>query len=99
MVRRRSSLGAVLSVSCLIAVTAVAVPVVAQRPDSVDPSLFAALRWRMIGPYRGGRSISVAGVTGDSRTFYFGAAGGGVWKTDNVDRTWKSVMDAQPVSS
>jgi len=99
MVRRRSSLAAVLSVSFLIAVAAVAVPVVAQRPNSVDPSLFAALRWRMIGPYRGGRSISVAGVPGDSRTFYFGAVGGSVWKTENAGRTWKPVMDAQPVSS
>src|ERR1700692_1722603 len=53
----------------------------------------------MIGPYRGGRSISVAGVPGDSRTFYFGAVGGGVWKTENAGRTWKPVMDAQPVSS
>jgi len=99
MVRKRSSHAAVLSVSFLIAVAAVAVPVVAQRPNSVDPSLFAALRWRMIGPYRGGRSISVAGVPGDSRTFYFGAVGGGVWKTENAGRTWKPVMDAQPVSS
>src|ERR1700692_766399 len=53
----------------------------------------------MIGPYRGGRSISVAGVPGDSRTFYFGAVGGGVWKTENAGRTWRPIMDGQPVSS
>jgi len=76
-----------------------AAPVVAQRSHSVDPIQFGALRWRMIGPYRGGRSVGVSGVAGDGRTFYFGAVGGGVWKTENAGRTWKPVMDAQPVSS
>jgi photosystem II stability/assembly factor-like uncharacterized protein len=76
-----------------------AVPVVAQRAHSVDPARFAELHWRMIGPFRGGRSVGVSGVAGDGRTFYFGAVGGGVWKTENAGRTWKPIMDAQPVSS
>ncbi len=67
--------------------------------DVVDPSLFAALHWRSIGPYRGGRSVAASGVAGDKRTFYFGAVGGGVWKTQNAGRTWFPVMDAQPVAS
>jgi len=65
----------------------------------VDPSLFAALHWRSIGPYRGGRSVGASGVAGDGRTFYFGAVGGGVWKTEDAGRTWFPIMDSQPVSS
>ncbi len=68
-------------------------------PTTVDPALFAGLHWRSIGPYRGGRSIAAAGVAGDGRTFYFGAVGGGVWKSENAGRTWFPVMDKQPVSS
>ncbi|HEX3549808.1 MAG TPA: hypothetical protein VHT53_05500, partial [Candidatus Elarobacter sp.] len=52
-----------------------------------------------IGPFRGGRAVAVSGVAGDGRTFYFGAVGGGVWKTTNAGRTWLPVMDSQPVSS
>ena len=65
----------------------------------VDPRAFADLHWRSIGPFRGGRSVGAAGVAGDGRTFYFGAVGGGVWKTENAGRTWVPIMDSQPVSS
>jgi photosystem II stability/assembly factor-like uncharacterized protein len=71
----------------------------ASAPAAVAPSLFGGLHWRSIGPYRGGRSTSAAGVAGDGRTFYFGAVGGGVWKTENAGRTWSAIMDAQDVSS
>ena len=53
----------------------------------------------MIGPFRGGRSISVAGIEGDPNTYYFGSVGGGVWKTINGGITWKPVFDAQPIAS
>jgi photosystem II stability/assembly factor-like uncharacterized protein len=66
---------------------------------AVDPSLYGGLRWRNIGPFRGGRAVAVSGVPGDSRTFYFGAVGGGVWKSGNAGRTWSPIMDAQPVAS
>ncbi len=65
----------------------------------VDPALFAGLHWRSIGPYRGGRAVAVSGVAGDARTFYFGAVGGGVWKSENAGVTWRPVMDGQPVAS
>ncbi len=74
-------------------------PLRAQNARGVDPSLYAGLRWRNIGPFRGGRAVAVAGVAGDGRTFYFGAVGGGVWKTTNAGRTWSPVMDAEPVAS
>ena len=73
-------------------------------PDRVcgqqfDPSLFAGMRWRMIGPYRGGRAVAVAGIPGQPNVFYFGAVCGGVWKTTNAGRTWTPIFDSQPVAS
>ncbi len=65
----------------------------------VDPSLYRELHWRNIGPFRGGRSVAVAGVAGDPRTFYFGAVGGGVWKSENAGLTWRPIMDAMDVAS
>ena len=59
----------------------------------------SGLRWRMIGPFRGGRSIAVSGVEGDPNTYYFGSVGGGVWKTSNGGITWKPIFDSQPIAS
>ena len=53
----------------------------ATTPPVVDPSLYSAMRWRLIGPYRAGRVTAVAGVPGDATTYYMGTPGGGVWKT------------------
>src|SRR5437868_11674251 len=64
-----------------------------------DPGSYAGLRWRMIGPFRGGRVNAVAGVPGQPTTFYFGSVGGGVWKTTNAGRTWKPIFDSQPIAS
>ena len=51
------------------------------------------LKWRSIGPYRGGRASSVTGVIGKPKTFYMGATGGGVWKTIDRGQTWKNISD------
>jgi photosystem II stability/assembly factor-like uncharacterized protein len=72
--------------------------VVAQQ-GRVDPSIYAGLRWRMIGPFRGGRVNGVSGVPGQPNTFYFGSVGGGVWKTTNAGRTWNPIFDSQPIAS
>ena len=45
-----------------------------------EPSLFSAMEWRSIGPYRGGRSVANAGVPSEPRTYYMGTVGGGIWK-------------------
>ena len=66
---------------------------------AVDPALFNAMRWRGIGPYRGGRALAVAGVVGEPGVFYFGAAAGGVWKTSDSGATWTPIFDSQPMSS
>ncbi len=60
---------------------------------SIDPKLFAGLRWRSIGPARGGRSIAVAGSAARRDEYYFGATGGGLWKTTDGGVTWRPVSD------
>ncbi len=59
----------------------------------VDPSLFQALEWRNIGPFRGGRVPAVAGHPDQQFTYYMGATGGGVWKTRNGGNSWENVSD------
>jgi len=70
----------------------------AQTP-SVNEALLGAYRWRSIGPNRGGRSIAVAGVKGRPREAYFGAVGGGLWKTIDAGNSWTPVTDGQITSS
>jgi photosystem II stability/assembly factor-like uncharacterized protein len=60
---------------------------------TVDPSLYSGMRWRSIGPNRGGRSIAVAGSDARPNEYYFGAVGGGVWKTTDFGNTWQPVTD------
>ena len=64
-----------------------------------SPNLFDGLRWRMIGPFRGGRAITATGVPGDPNTFYFGAVGGGIWKTTDGGLVWTPIFDDQHVAS
>ncbi|HTS77718.1 MAG TPA: hypothetical protein VMG40_16020 [Bryobacteraceae bacterium] len=64
-----------------------------------DPSMFGALQWRSIGPNRGGRSITSAGSAARPNEYYFGATGGGLWKTTDGGMTWKPVTDGQIKSS
>ncbi|MBL6607635.1 MAG: glycosyl hydrolase [Flavobacteriaceae bacterium] len=65
-------------------------PVMGQTYDS---ALFDALSYREIGPFRGGRSAAVTGVPGKPNLFYFGATGGGVWKTNDGGRHWENISD------
>ncbi|MGA9508426.1 MAG: hypothetical protein WBV55_07250 [Candidatus Sulfotelmatobacter sp.] len=67
--------------------------------QSVSPELLNGLKWRLIGPFRGGRAVAVAGVAGDSTTFYFGAVNGGIWKTTDAGTVWTPIFDSQPVGS
>jgi photosystem II stability/assembly factor-like uncharacterized protein len=71
-------------------------PIVCHAADidrSGFPEELRALEWREVGPYRGGRSAAVAGIPGDRETYYFGATGGGVWKTTNGGTSWVNVSD------
>jgi photosystem II stability/assembly factor-like uncharacterized protein len=60
---------------------------------SIDPALLGSLSWRCVGPFRGGRSVAVAGHPTDAVTFYFGACAGGVWKTTDGGTYWENVSD------
>ena len=60
---------------------------------------FGDLHWRLLGPFRGGRVLAVAGVAGQPQHFYFGAVNGGVWETLDAGRTWQPIFDDQPIGS
>jgi photosystem II stability/assembly factor-like uncharacterized protein len=65
----------------------------------IPPALYSGLKWRLIGPFRGGRVIAVAGFSGNPTTFYFGSVGGGVWRTADAGVVWQPIFDGQPVAS
>lgn len=64
-----------------------------------DPSLFADLTWRLIGPFRGGRTVAAVGVPEQPNVFYIGVNNGGVWKTTDYGRVWTPIFDAQSTGS
>ena len=64
-----------------------------------DPKLYSGLQWRLIGPFRGGRVTAVAGIPGDTSTYYMGTPGGGVFKTTDGGIVWKPIFDEAHVAS
>jgi photosystem II stability/assembly factor-like uncharacterized protein len=96
MNRLKSTVLITLTVAVLAATTFSAAPVA-----NVDEKLLQELRFRLIGPFRGGRVLAVAGVPGERERehFYFGSVNGGVWETDDAGRTWIPIFDGQPVGS
>src|SRR5947209_5483002 len=67
--------------------------------ETVDPHLFQELKWRSVGPFRGGRVLAVVGDPKDAKRFYFGAVNGGVWRTDDAGRTWQPIFDSVNIGS
>ncbi|MDP9205070.1 MAG: glycoside hydrolase [Gemmatimonadota bacterium] len=85
----------------MVLIAALSVP---QFPGSLiaqklDPSLYSTLEWRMIGPFRAGRTIGATGVRGQPNVFYVGVNNGGVWKTTDYGRVWTPIFDTQPTGS
>src|SRR5262245_19136646 len=65
----------------------------------LDPTLYAPLKWRCIGPFRAGRTVGATGVPGKPNLFYVGVNNGGVWKTTDAGRVWTPIFDDQPTGS
>ncbi|MEO6357691.1 MAG: hypothetical protein ABIU77_26865 [Ferruginibacter sp.] len=67
--------------------------------QTIDSAMFNSMRWRMIGPHRGGRTVGAVGVPQQPNVFYIGVNNGGVWKTTDYGRTWFPIFDSQPTGS
>jgi hypothetical protein len=76
-------------------------PTIAEPPEksAIDESLYSGMRWRLVGPFRGGRALAVQGVIGEPNVYYFGAVAGGVWKTTDGGQTWAPLFQKEAVSS
>jgi photosystem II stability/assembly factor-like uncharacterized protein len=85
-----------MTIRCLCLAASLAFVTLAPAPISAqetDPSSFAALRWRLIGPFRAGRVSAGAIDPSDPNTYYFGSPGGGIWKSTNAGQTWAPIFD------
>ncbi|MBV8499440.1 MAG: glycoside hydrolase [Candidatus Eremiobacteraeota bacterium] len=76
-----------------------AAPPARAQTSAVSPSLYQSLRWRFIGPLRGGRTVALDGIAGEPNVFYIGAVNGGIWKTQDAGRTWTPIFDREATGS
>ena len=85
--------------SLLVVLTAVFAHPSISRAQSVDQRLYQDMKWRMIGPFRAGRTVGAVGIPSQPNVFFIGVNNGGVWKTNDSGRTWKPIFDDQPTGS
>ena len=83
--------------ACVALLGSVATAVAA--PESVPATAYQELHWRMVGPFRGGRTRAATGVASQPSVFYIAPVNGGIWKTDDYGRTWRPIFDDQPTQS
>ncbi|MCB0567056.1 MAG: hypothetical protein KDD01_22040, partial [Phaeodactylibacter sp.] len=78
----------------IIAVLLILSTEISSQHMAQDPATyFQPMKWRNIGPFRGGRSVAACGVAGDPLTYYMGTTGGGLWKTEDAGQVWANVSD------
>src|ERR1041384_5055009 len=66
--------------------------------QNFDPHLYSGLQWRMIGPFRGGRTVGAAGIADQPNVFYIGVSNGGVWETDDYGRSEEHTSELQSLA-
>ena len=88
-------------IACVFAISMAGGMIAAGRvpAQSIPENAYAEMQWRMIGPFRAGKVNAVAGVPGNPVVYYFGANGGGVWKTTDGGTVWKPIFDKEPVAA
>ena len=85
---------------CLeILLAALCVTPLSATAQTLNDNSLKGMRWRLVGPFRGGRVLAVSGVPGDANTFYFGAVAGGVWKTTDGGDSWRPIADTAKIVS
>ncbi len=95
----RSTLALPLVLACAaLLATSLAAPAPA-RAQVYDSTLFSGMRWRLLGPFRAGRTVAVTGVPGHPEHYYFGAVDGGVWESPDAGVTWHPIFDGEPIAS
>lgn len=70
-------------------------PTITPTAPAFNTDLYKGLKWRNIGPFRGGRSVTASGVVNNPMVYYFGGTGGGIWKTEDAGINWKNISDGQ----
>ena len=78
---------------CLMLISLLGTPGLAQSSSESLDDYFKPVKWRCIGPFRGGRSVCTSGILGDPQTYFMGTTGGGLWKTNDAGNSWHNVSD------
>ena len=71
----------------------------AMLAQQYDPALYGEMKWRMIGPFRGGRTVPIVGIPDQPNVFFIGVNNGGVWRTTDFGQTWQPIFEGQPTQS